>query len=348
MMKIFLSTALMVAAVVTASAQITLTTANSPIPNIVINNIDADSAWSASLNIIPAGGAGLTWNFSNPPSGTQPYPTYYLNPSATPFAADYPTANLAFTYELSDTANYNYLKTTSSAIWLLGSKSTSGPINYTSPVKEINLPFAYQNTFSQTDTVSGMLQGYNFSGTQNQTTLADAWGTILTPLGTFQCLRLKRISVQNVTVFIFPAVMSDTTYEWWAAGYKAPVFIWDKNHTELAALGISSTTLTTTYLHEQTTGTTDPGYYYTPGTGNVYPNPAHGLLNWYITPGTTGKADILLYSMDGKLVRSEHDLDVPADGIFKTLNVENLRTGNYRAVIMLDGKLYETHQVMIN
>jgi hypothetical protein len=343
MTRIFLSTVLVIIAIATTNAQITLTSANVPTANLVANMAEADSVWTAALNIGPAG-TNQTWDFSSATSPYAPYPPFYVSPANTPSASSFPGCNLASTDQLSDTASYNYLKVTPTAVSLLGFKSNTDSVKYKSPLKEFIIPTAYQTTFTQKDTLSGVGGGYAITGTTTETVLVDAWGNVTTPLGSFACLRIKRNTTQNlVALGIIPLTVTSITYEWWAAGHKSPVFTYD--NTTTSALGNTTSSLTATYLTDETTASTEP--FQAGARLSVFPNPVYGLATLSFTTNTAGKADLLVYSLNGKLVKSERGISVSAGENIQKMDLQHLAPGNYMAMVLLNGRMVGVQKIIV-
>jgi hypothetical protein len=342
MIKFFLSAFFATTVVASLSAQITLNSANVPTPNLVANMSEADSAWAASINIGPAG-TNQTWDFSGAFSPYAPYPTFYVSPATTPFGSAYPTSNLASAGELTDTASYNYLRVTNTAVSLLGFKSNSDSVRYKSPLKAFIIPSTYLTSFSQKDTLSGTAGGYAITGTTTQSSTVDAWGTITTPLGTFACLRIKRNTAQNLTALgIIPLSITSVTYEWWAAEHKSPLFSYD--NTTTVALGQTTAGLTVTYLTDETTASTEP--FQAGSNVSVFPNPMQGTATLSFTTETSGKVDLLVYALNGKLIQSDRGIYMPAGKHDQPLDLQRVAPGTYMAMVMLNGRIVGVQKIV--
>ncbi|MCS7086905.1 MAG: PKD domain-containing protein, partial [Bacteroidia bacterium] len=113
------------------------------------------------------------------------------------------------------------------------------PFFYSDPDEIYHFPLFYQrqdvSTFRfnvQLPTFSG---GYRSSG--RRTTVVDGWGTVVTPTGTYQCLRLKSVVAFNDTLDVpeglplpipipitqIPLSYTRTEYQWLAPGEGVPI-----------------------------------------------------------------------------------------------------------------------------
>jgi hypothetical protein len=126
-------------------------------------------------------GSGQTWNFSGI-SGTQ-YNYNMVAVASTPFAANFPMANIA--QYSTGTSGYKYLKTSSTALQSYGDASGSGTVPYSNPIDLLHFPFSLNNSF--TDTWYGFYTSSGYTWFENGTTtvIADGSGTLITPAGTF-------------------------------------------------------------------------------------------------------------------------------------------------------------------
>ena len=189
------------------------------------------------------GGANQTWDFTS--VITQDHDTmWFMNPDETTFPDAFPTANLAIRIFLEDM--YAYLENNTQGLYMIGT--------------------AWEEQFGQPDVVSTIVPGEtiaafpmnyldNFSESfvqeikvatpeplsmdslwvkiyTDKTTVIDAWGTITTPLGTFQALRERNNTATVDSIFAYMRGgwtlvevenNIDEYYSWWsddpATGY---------------------------------------------------------------------------------------------------------------------------------
>lgn len=123
-------------------------------------------------------GANASWDISAAshimiPSGTQ-----FVAPSATPYAASYPTSNLAQWVSMPGGLEYSYLVADAQGLHLLadGVDSTGGNV-FVDGKTLLKFPFAFNESFTDTYVLGGL--------GQNQTRTYSAYGTLTTHVGTF-------------------------------------------------------------------------------------------------------------------------------------------------------------------
>ena len=191
-------------------AQITITANDFPHAGmLVVRNIDSTTAISPG-----SGGTGQVWDFSNlVPSYDDS--TLYMMPGGQPGIQNHPNSNLVLKDLDSDInfeGGYNYIfyQTTPGGWKALGQElkisfwgmSITWHMFYEPPAIEMPLPFTYNSSYNQ-NTTWKLYAATGFNGTVldsvltiNHTTitqLADASGTMITPEGTFEALRVHEL-----------------------------------------------------------------------------------------------------------------------------------------------------------
>jgi hypothetical protein len=327
---------------------ITLTTSDIPIVGTRILNVnDLDLI---GINVGSAG-ANQTYNLSGLVSSTLDS-TNYISTSSTIHASNFLESNLTM-LNLPDT-NYTFLKTTSSSVELVGmlmaSPLGSGPaLNLVAdnPIQQMIFPATYETAFTDVGTLNSnvipfylelsadpltYVDSFKVNSTVDISSNIDGWGTLMTPLGSFNVLRQKvvninTLSVQGYTVVeIFPGVPFGT----WAP-----------------FLDSITTTITYTYLTNTTAGTpfilaeitTDENDVVTAANYSMIYNPA-GIIEtnnniiseMYPNPSTdvvnikaNDKIETLnVYSEDGKLI---YNRNINSENY--SLNISSFNTGIY-------------------
>jgi hypothetical protein len=159
----------------TAIAQPTLQSSDLPSAAVTMNLYTVSSPGTSN----PApNGANITWDFSSA-QFTQ-LGTSTLGPaSATPFAAQVPTANWSLSYNLMGLfQTYNYFRSTSSLFELLADGLPDDPVIYSNAKQILQFPFSYQGMFTDTyqnDDGGGGTVQWVYGG----------YGTVISSLGTF-------------------------------------------------------------------------------------------------------------------------------------------------------------------
>lgn len=222
-----------------ANAQITITSSDMPSAGDTLRySLSTSTVSSALLNQT---GANQTWNFS------------FLTPSNQDIAAFKTPASINFAYLLSfGSSNYgkkdadqNIGIVTATDVYLFyrnnaSSFATDGrgftvsgsplPLSQTYTGKDVLYKFplnygnADTNSYSSSE-VNAVVAQIASSGRRINT--VDAWGSITTPLGTFNCIRVKSVVRQTDTVktqlINIPVTRYYTEYKWLAQGQKIPV-----------------------------------------------------------------------------------------------------------------------------
>ena len=193
-------------------------------------------------------GMDVTWDFSNELGNYVSFTWVALDPAGSPFEDDFPGANVYFKVpqEVSNgeiVDSYIYYENRDDAVSLLGSvliTSINGSLdtqylNLTEdPDRLFEYPIAYEDQFS--DDVMGESivkfggNTFNLERTGITTTEADGFGTLITPLGTFQnVLRVKRTEdlEDSFPGIPYPTLQTWERYDWMSADRKYILF-----HTE--------------------------------------------------------------------------------------------------------------------
>lgn len=192
-----------------AQAQITILSTDIPsAPDTLRNAVD-----TLPVGIAPGPkGANQTWNFANAVQDITET-VYHRVPSQTPYSADFPTATNAIT---ADNSNYGYFQKTSSAFTcqglagpLLGAGTTPVSVQFNPTFDLFRFPTNYNNNFTGNygfqETASGSSVGQpvdqvRLTYTATYWDTIDGWGTVITPLGSYQALRQKRREISYTHV----------------------------------------------------------------------------------------------------------------------------------------------------
>ena len=317
MKKTLLSATLFCFGVLSVSAQITITTADVAIPTKIIYE-ETDT-----LPIVSVGAPGVTtqtWNMSLLNSGkidTLSFLNYSSIPNAT-----FSSSNLVA--KQGSTSNYAYMLNSAIGLFTLGNAATvdfgSGP----KAVKQINSPsetrqvfpatYATTDTNNFTTTTPAFLLGITVSGifidsaraksVVQKTVIVDAWGSLTTPLGTYNVIRSKETKVNHDTTDAFsstfggiwvPAIQtaadSVVTYTWWANGIGFPIATATMDSTgALKSVQWLKSLPATAGINELVSAVTV----------NVFPNPAENELN--ITIDGSKTVSIQVFDVSGRLI----------------------------------------------
>lgn len=317
-------------------AQITVTTSDvaAPVKVIYQSNDTMPTVSEGSFGI------NQTWNMSALNSHSTDTMTF-ISPTWAP-NSNFPSSNLVAKQGWQN--NYVYLTNSASGLTVEGSAATvdfgGGPtnINQINTPSEIliNFPGNYLSTFTNnyvgnTNFYLGYDPGIGFvvdsvrmHSHVKKTVLVDAWGSLTTPLGTFNVLRLEETVVKHDTTDAqVPAfggwvygvdVSADSTtgYSWWANGVGFPLV-----SIKLDSLSNIKQTqwlqaLPAVGINEQTNATVV----------NVYPNPAQNQITFTVEPNKIGAIQVL--DITGRMI--DYIL-VTGDNV--VVDISKLATGVY-------------------
>jgi hypothetical protein len=308
-----------------------------------INPVIGDNFNNVSSNYISPGnsGANQTWDLSSLTYNPSANPENAVAASSTPYAANFPNANLAFT---SMGNSYDYYKTSSTAFQNYGySTSNSNILAYTDPEDILRFPFTYNNTY--TDSWGGT----NTNGGQTDiahgttTVTADAYGTLITPAGTFaNVLRLHVIidqidSTNNTPTFI----LHEDLYEWYRNGI----------HNALAiagsySFGSGSPVPFSGYLANPSVGVNDIENMISEYT--ISPNPASEQLTLNFALTENKNVNVKVINVLGQNIQMEQAAKGLQGANSIELNVAKLPEGIYFAQILLDGNVAGTRRFVVS
>jgi hypothetical protein len=285
------------------------------------------------ISISPAGisegnaGANGTWNFSGISATGTSYTYNVISPSSTPFSGSFPGATIIVSNTSFETYSFYHIDNTSYDY--LGSASVNSGVTTITPFTKsetfLVFPVSYNSSFSDNFSYSFQTSGYTFSTAGTISGVADAYGTLLLPQGTFNnVLRVKTIQDYSNTNDIpgsQPGNSQILTYSWYDAGTRYPL-------------------LTITYTTSGT-NTTKSVYYYDyltsankykdPKTFEIisYSNPAKDIITVdFCIPGTS---DVFfsLFDLTGKNIITQTRPNLAKGRYIHKIDTENLLPGIY-------------------
>jgi hypothetical protein len=245
-------------------------------------------------------GANQTWDFS----GITPTFSSSLtavNPGSTPFAGDFPEATIAFA-QSGDNETFIYSQISASEMLNVGLGNIPGGggneliIHYTDPVKLMQYPFSYNNTYSDSYyTAYSYMEGMVIHEWGTITVTADAWGSVTTPEGTYHnTLRVKSERTYTDSIWVSGVFVSANTYTQSDYGWHTAT-----SHSPVISISITSDGITATYRTDAL------------GIGeerlskaqiNVYPNPAVNSIHAELPEGSDITSDIYIFDLNGRQV----------------------------------------------
>jgi len=333
---IFISTAL--------NAQITVTSSDMP---------NADDSVKVSVNNTIGAtdpsltGANYTWDFSSlsptaqqyerfdsPLNFTAPF-NYLFNPFNTSYGRDnYEFTTIQLPGGTQITNAYDFFKETSSQFKQIGSgytvNGTPIPFLYSQVDVIYEFPMNYLNTdgcdFKYGLDIPGM--GY-YGQSGHRTNLVDGWGTLTTPFGTFQTLRIK--SIINAVDTIYDNSLSVGTNVTRPAKYE---FKWLTNGKKIPLLKIDATIIAgimtvsaVRYIDSTRTGVPQVGIAENAKNNPeliVYPNPCVNDVKLQYNLPTTTTIKISITNILGKTIADVVD-ETQVSGIHqKSISIADL------------------------
>lgn len=312
--RYYLSLAFLGLFTINGTSQTITATGSTPLAGEVINFVTTTYFAPGSA------GAGQTWNFSSltgtPGTGT------YSAASSTPYAASFPSANLAFV----NGTTYAYYNTSASAYQGYGSYSTSATMPYSNPEDILRFPFALSNTYTDPFVATFVSGGYTFLREGSTTVTADGTGTITTPSGTYTNV-LRVHFVQNYTD---STSIAGNPY---VITYNNDQYIWYKEGTHYA--------IAATYNLVSSAGTFTGGHYLVStslgmeeteevmNNVSLFPNPASQTVNLNYTLENSSEVNISVFNIAGQEVYTEQLIEGMAGENHNEINVSLFEKGTY-------------------
>lgn len=305
---------------------------------ITLQQADIGAIGSTFLNAIDTvvgsfnygtGGANQNWDFTSlaiHESDT----VVFEDPQNTPFASDFPNSDLAI-YQNS-LGGYAFFDSDPAYLELLGFAADLGgfgmnivaPMNPTSIIVEF--PFTYQDAYLDTSQVdvtadasfTGFADSIRYQSTVWDDVVADGWGTLDLHAGSYNCLRVKRITTTNDKIWGYTfgiwIPFQDTTYT------DSTFTYWDKTHGfVLAEVQYEGGDLTQVSYFDPNPVAVFEGL---DEVIRVYPNPAQQVLN--IGQETAAAKEIRIRDLQGRLLRTQ-----VLDGPQSTVALDGLANGMY-------------------
>lgn len=257
-------------------------------------------------------GPNQIWNFSGLQS---PFlDTVLVNdPNSTPYLYYFPSANVSFSAP--SAIYYQYFNNTNTGFYLLGMVVVTKPnppsvSTFIPSSKYCQWPMNYLDTFTDSCVNISIFPSIGPYGTDTSKYIShykekntiDAWGKITTPLGTFDCLRQKKVQARVDSSWFFNSqtgawsfmnTYTDTTslYDWLSNDATAGFILAE----------ISYTQATNSYSGVYWMKGTIAGINNDDNSGviSVYPNPAGNVI--FVKTKRSGIIE--LYDLNGKLLR---------------------------------------------
>ena len=285
------------------------------------------------VSIVPGpAGANQTWDFSAATPNTIDT-MYTMAPDQTPMADLFPESNYA-AYQDGDSI-YIYFNRNDDKVQLIGigfnSDSAFVPyLKYTPAETLLDFPVNFGDDYTQTyytdatfESPAPEADSLRMKNTIVDHTTVDAFGSLTTPLGTFDALRSKDVQVSYDTAWalffgnwlvVSAEVDTSISYSWWTNDVNVGFMLFsiDMNMETNGVGDVSYLKNTIQKVHENEIAV-----------ANAYPNPVNELLNMQFSKEVDGL--LVIYNPSGQLVKQ-----VTLSGQAKVqLSVSALPTGMY-------------------
>ncbi len=296
-------------------------------------------AAAVSEAVLTEDGENVTWDFSNL-SSLQNLPSESVAPSTQPDFNSFPQSTLAAKDIATENVSYYEVNDEALRFWgAISNKIYGAKIYYDDPQDWIQYPMAYGESFS--DDFGGIVYTTTEIDRGGTTTVeADAYGTLITPAGTFSnVIRLKTDMIYADSLAGFEiARYIETRYLWHDANNGWPLMTYSYIDAGLNTLE------TLSYLDVSPVATHSPlaeelGL-------TVFPNPANDFaqVDFTLEEGATVRVE--LRDILGRLVWSEAGQEMGAGEQNLALAVGNIVEGTYLLQLWVDDEVVG-HQVVI-
>jgi hypothetical protein len=311
-----------------ASAQITITNsiAYKPGDSYTLQPCEAD------IDDVGAAGANVTVNLAALVDDGSETTASFVSASSTPHASSFPGANLAQpSVSTGGTAGYAYYNSSASKIELNGIYTSDYTMRYSNPMQVLKFPMNYLDSTYDDFAASYSTNGLDIHRSGYVATVADAWGNITTPAGTFPYLRYNITQVITDTILMAGEVVgfsySETyTYSYMGDNSQAPLYSYNEVWSGSGALAYSSyaKNVFATGSH-QLNGVLK--------TSTVYPNPATTNTNIEFTLKQANTVVVSVVDINGKTVYTHQSNQLQSGNHRINIETGDLAKGIYSAII---------------
>lgn len=318
---------------VTAFGQITITSGNFP-------SVGDHFVWGTDeepSGVTPgSAGANQSWDFTGLTEDITS-DAIFVNPSSTPFAANFPEANIATS--TNDTV-YSYMLKNSNKASSLGNVvvGTSGdPLIFNTVPEELlfDYPVNYldewdEEFYNQYYIATGQpgVDSMRFKSAKEKEVVVDAWGTVTIPLGTYDVLRIKETEVSHDStwfkiggVWMLQFTSTDTYYyyDWWTNQAPIAPFV-----VSMSSMDDFATVEDVTWVKDFLVGVDELS---ARNSLSVYPNPASDYV--IIQTEEKDNFNVRIINSAGQIMQHT---DIQGKNVFR-LDVSGLAAGLYHCVI---------------
>jgi hypothetical protein len=295
------------------TAQTTIISSDMPSPN---DSIRMSKALNPSMFNFAQTGTNYNWDFSQLTAVSQ-RTDKYMSVSSTPLIYNvvfFSKSNLAsrrddmnlLTIQITD--GYNFLKNSSSDFRQVGyGASVNGstiPVTFKSDDIIYRFPIAIGNVDSCDSEWDVNVPGIGYIGEKkHRVNTVDGWGSITTPYGTFQCVRLRSEIIQEDTVFYtstsmgFTLPQTYTEYIWLSKTLPFPIL--------KASVPNLGTAATVEYIDSNRQFVGIPQAKAEIINLEVYPNPSYSGFSLTINTTSNETSNLKISDFQGRIIYQE-------------------------------------------
>jgi hypothetical protein len=343
---------------IVSSSQISITSIDMPAPgDEMLFGIRMQPG--AAINGFANAGAGQTWNFSSITSDDEQL-NRYISPTSSeiqficiavfnnPLDPAHDATVARPGPDMSDpmqniqiTNVFEFFKKSDSIFSMVGRSASVNGVPACVRTNPVDMIYRFPLNFGDTITSYSEFEieiptvGY-LAQTLNRTSVADAWGTIQTPIGSFNALRIKSTLMFTDSIYYqsmgigFKIPHTETHYTWLTNELRFPVFVIEDRGASFGgtvALWADTTDYTSVFENDFIADF------------QIFPNPARDQLTIQIHDQNLYETEISISELTGKI----HKQIITA-GATNTLSVTDLAPGIY---IITVGKSMYRKKVII-
>jgi hypothetical protein len=272
-------------------------------------------------------GANVTWDFGAIAVLYNPFVGRYHNPAATPYAADFPTATVAFEDHFM-AGTYHYYKTSGTKMEKLGEASVLVTAVFAAPFTMFTYPFTYNTTTTGNYTCTTAVGSLTLEKNGTWSATGDAYGTLILPSGIHS--NVLRIKTHHVV---------DDVYSGGSGAYKKDIteylFVIPTSRIPLLKItseifysgGTPIDTIDLVSVSDEVSGLGE-----TPSQTfhlKFSPNPTAGNILMEFELQREEKVQMTVYSPEGRMVRKSDESTLPAGRHEQQISLEGLLPGVY-------------------
>ena len=205
------------------------------------------------------------------------------------------------------------------------------PLKYNKPDVIYQFPAEYGNQDSSSSYYELDFGFAYFGGWKKRVNEADGWGSLLTPYGEFDVLRIKSVVEQYDSIYIdslgigFPVTRNYTEYKWLGKNKGVPLL-------QVTEEGVLTTVR---YIDSLRNPSADIKLPNKTMDLKLFPNPADSKVFIELNQGLIGESLLVqVYSLKGKLVYAK---EIRINNNYSILDLQTLSNGSY-LVIVKDNK----------